>query len=178
MAGSEDTSDTMRKVAMMPALSDREKALRDVFVSEYLKDFDPLAAAMRCGFMRSFAEEYAKKFMDEPYVLQRIQALQHIVSEDGSGRDDSLAYNRQRVISALMREAHYTGAGSSAAARVAALSRLAVIYGLNEPQGKKEDQANPNSRGGVMRIPEIADVTQWEEVALKTQQRLVSDVRS
>lgn len=178
MAGNEDTTDTMLKVAMVPTLSDREKALRDVFVNEYLKDFNPLLAAMRCGFMRSFAEEYAVKFMDEPYVLNRIQSIQNSVTEDGNESADSEAYNRQRVLTALMREAHFYGAGSSASARVAALSRLAAIYGMDKPKGKDKSPETVANRGGVMRVPEIADVTKWEEVAVKTQERLVTDVRS
>lgn len=176
MAAENHITNIVLDAAMMPPMSDREKALRDLFVREYLQDYSAFAAALRCGFMRSFADEYAKKFMDEPYVRQQIQAMSYGLEGDEEAEE---AYNKKRVLNGLMREAHYHGEGSSAAARVSALGKLAVIYGmdktgLNPPPGGEVNKI----RGGVMRVPDIADVTTWEEVAQNSQEKLVADARS
>lgn len=171
-SGEEFISNIVTDSAMMPEMSEREKALRDLFVREYLQDYNAYAACLRCGFMRSFAEDYAKKFMAEPYVRQQLQVMQHVEGNEA----DLAQYNRRRIYNALMKEAHYNGPGSSQAARIAALSKLASIEGMDKPV-KPED--NPTiHRGGVMRIPDIADVTEWEEVAVSTQTKLVTDARS
>jgi hypothetical protein len=171
--GNEFVTNIVLDAAMMPELQPREKALRDTFVVEYLKDYNAFAACLRCGFMRSFAEEYAVKFMEEPYVRQQLDIVSNL---SGGDSEESVAYTKQRIINGLMREAHYHGEGSSAGARVAALGKLAQIHGMVEKVGKKE--TGQKTLGGVMRVPEISDVTQWEEVATGSQERLVTDVRN
>lgn len=56
-------------------LTERERILRDRFVFEYVKDGKAFEAAQRVGFLYSFAAEYAHKFLNEPYVQQRIGQL-------------------------------------------------------------------------------------------------------
>jgi hypothetical protein len=173
MAASEDfISNIVIDTAMMPEMSEREKALRDLFVREYLQDYNAYAACLRCGFMRSFAEDYAKKFMGEPYVRQQLKVMEHV---EGNEADQS-QYNRRRIYNALMKEAHYNGPGSSASARVSALAKLAAIEGMDKPA--KAEENTILHRGGVMRIPDIADVTEWEDVAVVSQAQLVTDARS
>ena len=55
-----------------PALSEREQAVRDYFVNEYLKDFDPFRACVRMGFLAAFAIDQSKIFMQDGYVLRKI----------------------------------------------------------------------------------------------------------
>lgn len=57
---------------MEGTLSDRQMAVRDVFVNEYFKDNDPFRACIRMGFMATFAVEQAKAFMNDGYVLRKI----------------------------------------------------------------------------------------------------------
>jgi hypothetical protein len=78
-------------------------------------------------------------------------------------------YNRQRIKQQLMREAHYRGPGSSHAARVAALARLAAIYDLEAPKKTKIDIEH---RGGVMRAPGVANLEDWEAAAVASQEAL------
>lgn len=163
--------------AMQPDLSPREKALRDLFVREYLTDYDPIAACLRCGFMRSFAEEYATKFMSEPYVRQQLIILEQTTPLPGTGSNDADDYNRKRIVTGLFREAHDMKNGSSSS-RVSALKELAVIYRLTEKVIEDPNKGKKVHRGGIIQVPEIADVTQWEEVATHTQEKLVADVRS
>lgn len=152
-------------------LTDREKALRDLFVEHYLVDFNATLAAQRCGFEREFAIEYARKFLEEPYVQQRILQLK-FASVDPAKLE---AYNKTRITNALLAEAHYRGPGSSHAARVSALAKLAAIHGMETP---KKIEATIKHRGGVMAIPAIANIDDWEAAAAASQEQLVKDAKS
>lgn len=159
-----------------PPMNEREKALRDLFVREYLVDYNAFGAAMRCGFMRSFAEDYAKKFLEEPYVQQQITLLQVNISHADDDEAAS-AFNKSRIYNGLMREAHYYGPGSSSASRVAALSKLATIEGMDAKAKAKNPNDHSSKRGGVMVAPSIIDVTDWEQTAVKSQEKLVHNAR-
>lgn len=143
-----------------------QKALRDMFVNEYLIDYDAVAAAQRCGFERQFAREFATKFMDEAYVQQRINAIKFADMDPQA----ETKYNQARVKAALMFEAHYRGPGSSHAARVAALSKLAALNGLENP---KKIEATVKHMGGVMAVPGIAKLDEWEQAASDSQDALI-----
>lgn len=151
-------------------MNPREKALRDMFVSEFLVDYDQVKAAMRCGFNRQFAQEYAQRFMDEPYVQKRINEVRFMKTEEKATED----YDKARIRTSLMAEAHYHGPGSSQAARVAALGKLATLYGMEAP---KKIDANVNHRGGVMAVPGIASLDDWEQQASASQDTLVEHAR-
>lgn len=146
-----------------------EKALRDFFIKQYLTDYDAFAAAIRCGFSPALAPQYSQKFMLEPYVLRQIKSIEL----EGNGKNETEERNalKQKVISGLVRESHYNGAGSSHAARVAAFSRLAQILGLDA------EQKNQGISGGVMVVPEIANVDDWENIAAAQQEKLRNDAQ-
>jgi hypothetical protein len=146
-------------------MTEREKALRDTFVAEYLVDYSQTNAAMRCGFPRDFATEWGSRLMDEPYVQQKLKSLEMTPGDPVAEAE----YNRQRIKQQLMREAHYRGPGSSHAARVAALARLAAIYDLEAPKKTKIDIEH---RGGVMRAPGVANLEDWEAAAVASQEAL------
>lgn len=175
MATDSFVSNLVLDAAMMPELSDRERALRDLFVREYFVDYNPFAACLRCGFMRSFAQEYAEKFMGEPYVRQQLAIMEQTAPLPNAGNKDADDFNRQRIVQGLFREAH--NMTSNASARVSALKELAEIYKLKEPV-KAPEPKGKKARGGIIQIPAIADVTQWEDVAVVTQEKLVEDVRN
>lgn len=145
----------------------RQKALRDLFVAEYLVDYNQVKAAMRCGFPREFAVQYATQFMEEAYVAKKITQLEMTPADPAA----ELAYNQQRIKQQLMREAHYKGPGSSHAARVTALTTLAKLNGM-EPVKKTE--IDLKHRGGVMQVPGVADLDGWEAAAVASQEALQS----
>lgn len=176
MEANQFISNTVLDAAMQPELSDREKALRDLFVQEYLKDYDAFAACLRCGFMRSFAGEYAQRFMTEPYVRQQIEIYSYVKHEDPKQQEQVVEYNRQRIMNGLFREAHYHGPGASHAARVAALTKLAILHEMVPEKKKAGDEGAGSQRGGVMAVPGIASVDDWEQAAVTSQERLVQDV--
>lgn len=152
------------------ALDERQKALRDLFVGEYLIDFNSVAAAQRCGFSRINAIEYSQKFLQEPYVQQKIKNMELTPVDE----DREIEFNRQRVKQQLMREAYYHGPGSSHAARVAALGKLMSIYSMEAPKRTKNENMH-EYKGGVMRVPTAAaSAEEWEAQAVANQESLAN----
>lgn len=144
----------------------RELALRDLFVKEYLVDHNQVAAAMRCGFNGQIAPQYAHQFMDEPYVQKKLAEAQSKLLDIDSDEGD---IEKQRVIAGLIREANYRGPGSSHSARVAALSKLAAIFKLEAASTQLGEQS------GVMEVPGVASVENWQQVASAQQEKLKND---
>lgn len=155
-----------------PVLNYRERALRDLFVNEYLVDYDSFAAALRCGYAESYAREYAGKLMNETYVRQRIRELEVLPSED-----DNPEKMKNYVVVGLRREANYRGAGASPSARVAALAKISTIYGLDAPAKTKHELTGPDGQplNGMLVIPGLMTMEQWAEAAEKQQADLVRD---
>jgi len=58
-----------------PLLNEKEIAVRDLFVGEYVKDNDPYRACIRIGFLPVFAADQAKMFMNDGYVLRKLSWL-------------------------------------------------------------------------------------------------------
>lgn len=156
-----------------PPMSEQEIGLRNLFVNEYLIDYDSVAAAMRCGFQSSFAEDYARKFMGEPYVQQRLKNYRLAEPESKETKATEDEFNKRRIMTGLMREAH--NGSNSGAARVAAFSKLSSIYGMDAPIKTQQEVLH---RGGVMMVPAIADINAWEMTAIESQSKLVTEARS
>lgn len=132
--------DAWQQSALDPELSPDEKRVRDLFVREYMVDFDPFLAALRMGFHKTFAAEYAGRFMGESYVQRKIKEAQQAGNPDD---ETTVVSNKQRIIAMLFREANNRGPGSSQAGRVAALSKLAQIHGLDKEPQKQVDSVVP-----------------------------------
>lgn len=145
----------------------RELALRDQFVKEYLVDYDKVKAAIRCGFAKSFAEDYATRFMEEPYVHKRIKELESKNNADDCPNDQDA---RSIIKSGLFREANFTGNGSSHSARVSALANLAKIHGMEAPT--KVEQTTTH-KGCVMLVPAVASIAEYEKMAIASQAKLI-----
>ena len=156
-----------------PDLTAQERELRDLFVREYLVDFDSKAAAIRCGFVETYAEQYAAQFMGETYVRKRITELSHSTEE----KDDKTKAEetKQRIITSLFREANYRGPGSSHGARIAALSKLASLHGMDAPTKMEQTITH---KGGVMAVPGVASIDTWESQAMVTQEKLTSEAET
>jgi hypothetical protein len=154
---------------MEPALSAQEKALRDRFVTEYLIDYDAWAACVRVGFLKSVAGAYAADFMQEPYVQREI--LRRQLQEDADPKG-ALKNKKKWVEMNLLQAAQFKGEGSSHSARVSALSKLCNIYDMD---GATKIKANVTHKGGVMMVPAIANVDEWEAHASKHQDKLIED---
>lgn len=151
-----------------PELTFREKALRDKFVAEYLTDYNQVAAAIRIGYPKSYAKEYAARFMEESYVLKKIR-------EQESTSDEVTAdVMKKRIMAGLVREANYNGPGSSQAARVAALSKLAQMHGMDAPSRTEITGADGAPLGeGAFVVPGVISMEDWEKAAEAQQAALV-----
>lgn len=156
---------------MQSELSPAEKELRDKFVDQYLIDMDQVAAAMRIGFMRRVALTYSAQFMDEPYVVQRIADKQRAMVENPK---EEAKKRKVDIEASLWREAHYRGPDSSHSARVSALAKLCNI---NDMDGTAKVKSEVTHRGGVMLVPAIASVDDWEKAATASQEKLISEAR-
>lgn len=150
------------------SLSPRELELRDKFVKEYLFDFDEVAAAKRVGFLPGLAEDCAKRLMEEPYVQRKLAQLQ---GEGARDEEEEYAETRRRIRMGLLRESQFRGSGASHAARVSALSKLATIYEMDP----KDNKALDINLGGVMVVPGMASVEDWEKAARSSQTKLQQD---
>lgn len=122
---------------LAPALSEEEKALRDLFCLEYIKDFNEVQACIRMGFMATYAETYGRRYLEEPYVQQQIAALQRKqqLSEEEQREED------KALIMAVLRQAAQHGPYAS---RVQAAKQLAIMHGLDktESDGGEEQLIN------------------------------------
>lgn len=152
---------------MESGLSPAEKALRDKFVAEYLVDFDEYRAALRVGFLPSVAATYCKQFMSEGYVQREVARLQR---EQQSDPKSQLERDRELTLNTL-RQAMQNGPYAS---RVAAASKMTAILGLDAPI--KTENTNIH-RGGVMMVPEIANVEAWQKAAQASQEKLVEETQ-
>ncbi len=120
-------------------LTKQERELRKRFVDEYLTDYDAVGAAIRLGYQEAFAQQYAKKFLTEPYTLRLVKERE---AEFGVKTEEDL--HRKKIVAGLYREAY--ARHNSGSARVAALSQLAKITGIEAPvktelkvEGEKQD---------------------------------------
>ncbi len=154
--------------AMEPELSERERALRDLFCNEFLVDEHPVKAAQRCGFQIAFAKDYAEKFMNEAYVQKRIQELKHTPVDAGKMEQ----YDKETVRAVLRREMQ--NENSTGAARVQAAAKMAAILGMDKPVEVKNEHTH---KGGVLMVPAIANLNDWEAAATASQTQLASDAR-
>lgn len=154
-------------------LTAQEKELRDTFVREYLIDFDPIAACIRCGFLEQYASQYAMQFMGETYVRKQIAHVSTTVGDiDEKTKTEQ---NKQLILTSLFREANYRGAGASHGSRVAALAKLASIHGMDAPTKMEQ---TINHKGGVMAVPGIAAIDDWETQAVSSQAKLTSEAEN
>lgn len=111
---------------MADTLTKQERSLRQRFVEEYLADYDAFAAAIRIGYQEAFAQQYAKQFLTEPYTLKLIKERE---AEFGILTEED--QHRKKIVAGLYREAH--SRINSGSARVAALTQLAKIIGIEAP---------------------------------------------
>lgn len=137
-------------------LTKQEKALRQRFVAEYLADYDAIGAAIRLGYQEAFAQQYAKQFLTEPYTLKLIKEKE---AEFGILTEED--QHRKKIVAGLYREAH--SRFNSGSARVAALTQLAKIIGIEAPV-KTEQQVKLTTDS-----PELGHLTvaEMEEIKKK-----------
>lgn len=149
-----------------------ERAQEDLFAEEYCVDFDPIAAALRSGVPRLQAKQKAKLFLQDRAVLVAIQKR----------IDDMLPeqiVTPQRVLAGLMREGRTAFLDG---VRVQALKEAYTI--LRDTQEseyrntQRKDADEKKRRGsGVMVVPGMPALTDWEAAAREQQAKLKEQVK-
>jgi hypothetical protein len=143
------------------------KVKRDVFITEFLRDWNGPMAAIRMGESADNAPKIARQYLREPYVAKRIW-------EVVDAMDEAELINRKRVLGGLIREANFQGIGASHGARVSAWGKLANILGMEQENINVKGEVEV--RGGVMIVP-VSSPADWERLAENSQKRLKEDVR-
>lgn len=154
-----------------PTLTKAEMELRDRFVIEYLADYDAYKAAIRIGYAPAYAKDFSQRFMTEPYVLSKIRD-----AEGGNIDDTDPEVQKKMVLAGLWREARNFGAGSSQAARVAALSKISAFFGMDAPKQTKTELTGADGQplgNGVFVVPGMVTAEEWAAQAAAQQEELV-----
>jgi len=146
-------------------ISEGKKAKCRVFVNEYIKDFNAKKAAQRMGIEGDPIQRGA-------YMLN-IPFTQYLLDQVINQLDEKIIATRNHVIVGLVRESNYYGMDGGAACRIAALSKLAKILGMEVV--KTETQLTLG--GGVMAVPIATSQEEWARIALDAQTKLKAQVR-
>jgi hypothetical protein len=141
-------------------------ATRRLFVAEFVKDFQPTAALLRLGLHFEAPAVVANRWLKEPYT-------QWLLDQYIDGATEGALITRNKVISALNREANNYSLDSSGASRVSALGKLAKILGMEIDR----TEVNVAVAGGVMLIPVSNSAEDWEKSASKAQLTLKEEAR-
>jgi 3-dehydroquinate synthetase len=110
---------------MQQPLDEDERAFRDLFCYEYLKDHDSFSAALRAGMIREVAMAYSYQLLHDPYVQQKIDQLKRNLPDNPSAL---LPHNQRKVEQLLWELAYDKSEKSSHSARVTAAMGLARIH--------------------------------------------------
>lgn len=115
-----------------PTLTAKEQAVRDVFVSEYMKDFDAYRACIRMGFLAAFAIDMARTFLLDGYVLRKVDHMTRIAVIDPEA-DKQVMLQNLRWLSLN---------SSSQAVRASATTKYMEAQGYIEKDGGGAEAAN------------------------------------
>ncbi len=137
------------------------QVVRRLFVAEFVKDFNAVAALLRLGFQFEAPNVVATRWLKEPYT-------QYLLDQYIDGATEKALITRNKVIAALNREANSYGLDSSGASRVSALGKLAKILGMEIDR----TEVSVAVAGGIMLVPLAASPEDWEKNASKAQLEL------
>ncbi len=93
------------------------------FVQEFLIDLNATQAAIRAGYSKKTARQVASENLSKPDIQRAIEEAQQTRAERTELTQDG-------VVQGLLKEAEFTGEGSSPAARVSAWAHLGRHLGM------------------------------------------------
>lgn len=152
--------------ASPPPPSNLQKKLFDDFIEQYMMDFDAYAACVRMGVERNIVVASVASYMSEGYVQREIYRR---TVEDDKNPGLTLKRKKKLIEALLFKRAQMNGTDC-----VAALSKLCNILDMD---GTTKIKADVHHRGGVMMVPAIASVDEWEKAATASQNKLMEDAR-
>lgn len=118
---------------MEQELDEGQKRIREKFVDNYLKSFDPVEACIACGYHESFANEYARRFMFDAYVRRLIQERRREPSDEANEKEADIALAKNALREAAQKADYNT--------RVRASVHLLELYGLSKPRQEEADES-------------------------------------
>lgn len=151
-----------------------------VLAREYVKHGDMRHALVSTGFAD---EETSPSQMSKLATKVRqsrnfAEAFDHVVT----AFDSHELLTRERVLAGLFLEASDRFGPTSAAARVSAWSKLAQLIGMeggdSEAQRDAALRKELSAPGGVLMVPFVSSIEQWEQNAMSMQAQLKADVRT
>src|SRR5262245_52026262 len=111
-------------------------AMQAKFVDEYLIDHNQKQAAIRAGYSPRSAEMQASRLM-------RNAKVQAAIGEKRAKQQKTVGINQAWVLERLVREAEFTGQGSSHSARVTALGLAMRHLGMLKEDAPHPDREKP-----------------------------------
>lgn len=144
---------------------------------EYVKHGDMRHALILTGFADEDTSPSQMSKMATRVRQSRnfAEAFDHIVTKF----DEHEMLTRDRVLAGLFLEASDRFGPTSAAARVSAWSKLATLIGMDFDAKRTDDfQKELAAPGGVLMVPFVSSIEQWEQSAMSQQAQLKADVRT
>lgn len=180
VAGKEAAATAKRRTTRALSKSVAGKLTKDTATAiarEYVKHGDMTHALVDTGFVDgdtslSQLRKIATRVRQSAFFTA---AYDHIVTTF----EDHEILTRERVLAGLFVEASDRYGPTSGASRVSAWSKLAQLTGL-EAQAKRGDDLRKEleAPGGVLMVPFVSSVEDWEKAAMTQQAQLKADVRS
>lgn len=138
----------------------------EAFARQYIIDFNQKRAAVRMGYSETAANTMGNSIFWHSYTQAYLVALIR-------GMEETTIVGRNEVLAGLLREAHSYGMDSSSATRIMAWKEIAKILGMYV--ARIEISANSS---GVMEVPLVRDVNEWEQISAVSQGLLMEAARS
>lgn len=142
------------------------KDRRDRFIDALLRGDTKREAAMYAGVPARSASKEASTMWREPYVQQRLRELREALNEDELLTRKELVLNVKQI---AFDDKELGGV------RVGASALLARVMGF---EAAKKLDVDLNHRGGIMLVPVMGSVADWEQAAAESQKRLKDEVRT
>lgn len=134
------------------------------FIEHYLACFNATEAARRMGYAGTSASTQGHELLHLPFTKGELKKRYDQHAEDNKEI-------RQQVILMLMRESNDFSDSASHRARVAAIAQLSKILGMEQINLK----ADVSHRGGVMLVPMVNSLDEWQKAAQVSQAALMAD---
>ena len=150
-------------------LTPEEFELRVEFVRLYRHSQDAYQTCLSLGFMGVYAQDWAKRFLQEGVVHRLIEQFD---AEEET--EVAIARRKRASRNWMQREANYFGKDASHSARVTAIANLMKMDNMFEPEVSRHEVTH---RGGVMMVPQITNPDEWGKHAAASQQSLKQTVR-
>lgn len=180
VAGNEAAAKAKRRTATALSKSVKGQLTKDVAMAiarEYVKHGDMRHALVVTGFADEdiSASQLGKIASKVRQSARFAEAFDHVVVNF----NEHELLTRERVLAGLFIEASDRFGPTSAAARVTAWSKLAQLTGLEADAKRGDDlQKEMQAPGGVLLVPFVSSIEDWEQAAMSQQAQLKADVRN